>query len=217
MLPIKDTHDDTRLADAFRELYLRGEFLDVALVCGGESFKAHRAMLAAQSDIFRTGLASSPVLHGSHQEICFTDITNPEAVKVMLDYLYQVDIATWEQRNPRLLPEVAADVIRLGTHFQLPGLIGLASRWLTAGVTTQNVLERLAKCEEFGLESTRARILQHLAKDKEALGEVSSNQHLMQNPQLLQELLQQAAEPETKRKTTAKASVSAPKKKARKS
>merc|ERR1719409_276856 len=108
-------------------------------------------MLAAQSDVFRKGLATMPpVMFGTHQEISFTDIRAPEAVKVMLDYLYQADVATWEERNPKLLPEIAADVIRLGIHFQIPGLVELAARWLSAGLTTHNVLERLAKCEELG-------------------------------------------------------------------
>lgn len=218
MLPIKDTHDDTRLAEALKELYLRGEFLDVALVCGGQSFHAHKTMLAAHSDTFRKGLASTPpAIHGARQEVNFTDIGNPEAVKVMLDYLYQVDIGTWEERNPHLLPELATDVIRLGSHFQLPGLVALAARWLTAGVSTHNVLERLAKCEELGLEDMRVRILRHLAKDKEALADVSSHQHLVQNPQLMQELLQQAADPQPKKKAKASSPAAAPKKRARKS
>jgi len=218
MPAIKDVHDDTRLADTFRELYLRGEFLDVALVCGGQSFLAHKVMLAAHSDIFRKGLSSMPpAVHGARQEVGFTDISNPDAVKVMLDYLYQVDIAAWEERNPRLLPELATDVIRLGSHFQLPGLVALAARWLTVGLTTHNVFERLARCEELGLEDTRTRILRHLAKDKEALSDVSSNSHLVQNPQLLQELLQQAAEPQPKKRAKAGGLVAAPKKTARKS
>lgn len=215
MPPIKDMHDDTRMANAFRELYLRGEFVDVTLVCGGQTFQAHRAMLAAHSDIFKKGLASMPTaVHGTRPEIGFSDIGNPDAVKVMLDYLYKVDIACWEERNPKLLQEIAPDALRLASHFELPGLRSLAARWLLAGVTTSNVLERLAKCEEFGLEDTRIKILRHLAKDKDALSQVSSNKHLMQNPQLLQELLQQAADdPQLKRK--ANSSV-APKKKARK-
>lgn len=216
MPPIKDVHDDTRMAEAFRELYLRGEFVDVALVCGGQSFQAHKAFLAAQSDIFRKGLASMPpAIHGARHEISFADIGAPEAVKLMLDYIYQVDVGTWEERNPRILPEIAADVIRLGTHFQLPGLAGVASRWMMVGVTTHNVLERLARCEELGLDETRTKILRHLAKDKEALAEVSTHPHLAKNPQLLHELLQQAADPAAKRPT--KAAPPAPKKRARKS
>lgn len=215
---IKDTLDNDRLADVFRDLYMRGEFLDVALVCGGQSFQAHKAMLAAHSDVFRKGLATCPpAAHGARQEVSFADIGNPDAVKVMLDYVYQADIATWEERNLRLLPELATDVIRLGSHFNLPGLVGLAARWLTAGITTHNVLERLARCEELGLEDMRVKILQHVAKDRDALADVSTNRHLVQNPQLLQELLQHAADPQPKRKVKAIAAVVAPKKKARKS
>lgn len=218
MPPIKDMHDDTQTATAFREMYLRGEFVDVALLCADQTFHAHRAMLAAHSEVFRKGLASMPApsIHRSRQEISFMDIGSPDAIKVMLDYLYKVDLAMWEERNGRLLQEITSDVLRLASHFQLPGLTALASRWLLAGVTTANVLERLATCEEFQLDDMRIRILRHIAKDKEALGQVSTNRHVAENPQLLHDLLQYAASPLPKRKSAASAAKTEPKKKARK-
>jgi speckle-type POZ protein len=199
-------------------MYLRGEFVDVVLICAGQTFQAHRAMLAAHSDIFKKGLLSMPTaVHGSRPEIAFSDIGNADAVKVMLDYVYKIDLASFEERNPKTLQAIVTDVLRLASHFELPGLRSVAARWLLAGVTTGNVLERLATCEEFGLEDIRTRILRHLAKDKEALSQVSSSKHLMQNPQLLQELLQQAAdEPQPKRKAKSGEPSAAPKKKARK-
>lgn len=222
MPPIKDMHDDTQTVNAFREMYLRGEFVDVALICADQTFHAHRTMLAAHSEVFRKGLASMPAaaVHRSRQEISFMDIAHSDAVKVMLDYLYKVDLTTWEERNSRLLQDITVDVLRLASHFQLSGLLALASRWLLAGVTTANVLDRLATCEEFQLEDMRIRILRHIAKDKDALGQVSTNKHVAQNPQLLHDLLQYAASPAPKRKSltsgVACAPKMAPKKKARK-
>jgi len=218
MPPIKDTHDDARLFDVFRDLYMRGELLDVAIVCEGKRWGAHRVVLAAHSDIFRNELSSTPVGFGNCPEISFTGVANAEAVKVMLDYLYKVDIAIWEERNMRSLPGTAANVICLARHFHLPGLEGIACRWLMVGITTHNVLQRLEMCEELGLEDTRSKILKQLAKDKEALADVSNSKQLMQNPHLLHDLLKQASVPgpEPKWRITTKFSEAAAKK-ARKS
>merc|ERR550537_1078979 len=85
--PIKNTGVD-RLAEGLRELYKRGEFTDVALVCADRTFYAHRIVLAAESEVFKSGLATAPKesIDGGRQEVRLAEISNPEAVKFMLDY-----------------------------------------------------------------------------------------------------------------------------------
>eukprot|EP00931_Biecheleriopsis_adriatica_P005473 TRINITY_DN106992_c0_g1_i1.p1 TRINITY_DN106992_c0_g1~~TRINITY_DN106992_c0_g1_i1.p1 ORF type:complete len:227 (-),score=54.60 TRINITY_DN106992_c0_g1_i1:86-766(-) len=203
--PIKNTGVD-RLAEGLRELYKRGEFTDVALVCADRTFYAHRIVLAAESEVFKSGLATAPKesIDGGRQEVRLAEISNPEAVKFMLDYMYQTDAAVWEDYNPRT-QEINKDVLRLAQNFRLPGLTDRATHWLAKDLTTGNVVEVLTICEDFGLSVLGDRILEQLTQNKKALAEVANSPQIMKYPKLMQALLQQAAavpdEPQPKKKS----------------
>eukprot|EP00933_Yihiella_yeosuensis_P084323 TRINITY_DN98760_c0_g1_i1.p1 TRINITY_DN98760_c0_g1~~TRINITY_DN98760_c0_g1_i1.p1 ORF type:complete len:235 (+),score=69.62 TRINITY_DN98760_c0_g1_i1:93-797(+) len=192
--PVKAPGGD-RLAEGLRELYKRGEFTDVALVCADRTFSAHRIVLAAESEVFKSGLASAQkesVDAGGRQEVRLSDISNPEAVKFMLDYMYQTDAAVWEDYNPRT-QEINKDVLRLAQNFRLPGLTERAMHWLAKDLTTGNVVEVLTICNDFGLNALEERILEQLTQNKRALAEVANSPQIMKYPKLMQALLQQAA------------------------
>eukprot|EP00439_Symbiodinium_sp_Y106_P051517 s2675_g6.t2 len=161
-LPAQKHSGVDRLAEGLRELYKRGEFTDVALVCADRTFYAHRIVLAAESEVFKSGLASvSKELIDGRQEIRLAEISNPEAVKFMLDYMYQTDASVWEDYNPRT-QEINKDVLRLAQTFRLPGLTERAMHWLAKDLTTGNVVEVLTICEDFGLSQLGERILEQL-------------------------------------------------------
>ncbi|CAE7816713.1 ARIA [Symbiodinium sp. CCMP2592] len=110
-------------------------------VCADRTFYAHRIVLAAESEVFKSGLASvSKELIDGRQEIRLAEISNPEAVKFMLDYMYQTDASVWEDYNPRT-QEINKDVLRLAQTFRLPGLTERAMHWLAKDLTTGNVVE----------------------------------------------------------------------------
>ncbi|CAE7242754.1 Spop [Symbiodinium pilosum] len=192
-LPAQKHSGVDRLAEGLRELYKRGEFTDVALVCADRTFYAHRIVLAAESEVFKTGLASvSKETIDGRQEIRLAEISNPEAVKFMLDYMYQTDSAVWEDYNPRT-QEINKDVLRLAQTFRLPGLTERAMHWLAKDLTTGNVVEVLTICEDFGLSQLGEKILEQLTQNKKALAEVANSPQIMKYPKLMQALLQQAA------------------------
>ena len=189
---LKSTGVD-RLADGLRELYKRGEFTDVALVCADRTFYAHRIVLAAESEVFKSGLATvAKEAVDGRQEIRLAEISNPEAVKFMLDYMYQTDASVWKDYNPRT-QEINKDVLRLAQAFRLPGLTERAMHWLAKDLSTGNVVEVLTICDDFGLNQLGDRILEQLTTNKKALSEVANSPQIMKYPKLMQALLQQAA------------------------
>lgn len=185
-----------KLSDGLRELYRQGALTDVALICSGQTFRVHGVVLAAQSEVFRKGLSVAPdaaaVAQGAKHEIRLADVSNPEAVKFMLDYIYQVDGSVWEDYNPRT-QEINKDVLRLAQNFQLPGLTERATHWLGKDLTTGNCVERLTICDDFGLVELREKILEQLTMNKKALAEVAHSPQIMSYPKLMQALLMQAA------------------------
>merc|ERR1719189_1587747 len=110
----------------------------------------------------------------------------------MIDYMYQLDSAIWEEYNPRT-QEINKDVLRLAQNFMLPGLTERATHWLAKDITTGNVVERLTICEDFECNVLQEKILEQLTNNKKALAEVANSPQIMNYPKLMQNLLQHAA------------------------
>lgn len=183
---------DDSLARGLQELYRKGEFTDVTLRCAEQTFLAHRAVLASQSHVFKEGFnAQSQPGPGMRHEIR-VEVPNPEAVKIMLDYMYMLDEKEWSTFNPRT-QAVNRDVLQLAAQFQLQGLTQQAMHWLSQDLTTGNVVERLAICDDFSLSELSDKILQQLTNNREALAEVAHSQQIMNHPKLMQSILQCAA------------------------
>jgi len=183
-LPAIKSKSSDHLGEALRELYRRGEFVDVTLVCAEQAYMAHRAVLAAKSEVFKQGLAASMDTSGMRQEVRLADISNPEAVKLMLDHIYMMELVTSQEYNPRT-QEINQDVLRLAQNFRLP--------CLAKDLTTGNAVERLMICEEFSLDVLKDKILEQLTCNKRALAEVARSPEIMNYPKLMQALLQQTA------------------------
>jgi len=202
--PLKSTVEP--LASGVQELFRRGEFADVVLICAEQHFRAHRIVLAAQSDCFKAGLSQPLPANVPNYEIRLGDIANPEAVKFMLNFLYQLDDKEMAEYNPRT-QEINRDVLRLAKQFGLPGLTHRAMRWLSKDLTTGNVVERLSICEEFSLAELTDKILEQLTSNRQALAEVAHSPQIMTYPRLMQAMLQCAAgAPEPVAEAPAKAS-----------
>jgi hypothetical protein len=183
---------EDQLAKGLQELYRKGEFTDVTMRCAEQTFLAHRSVLASQSNVFKEGLSSqSQPGPGMRHEIRL-EVANPEAVKIMLDFLYMLDQQEWATFNPRT-QAVNRDVLQLAAQFQLQGLTQQAMHWLSQDLTTGNVVERLAICDDFGLSELSEKIHQQLTNNREALAEVAHSQQIMSHPKLMQSILQCAA------------------------
>lgn len=186
-LPAIKAQNVDHLGEGLRELYRRGDLTDVSLHCADQSFKAHQAVLAAQSEVLKEALRE-----GGKQEVRLADIANPEAVRFMLDFIYQMDTAVWDDYSPQT-QEINKDVLRLAENFRLPRLTERAMHFVGKEITTGNVVERLKICEDFGLVTLREKILEQLTYNKRALGEVAGSPQIMQYPKLMQSMLQLAA------------------------
>eukprot|EP00440_Ansanella_granifera_P065087 gb/GFBE01070577.1/.p1 GENE.gb/GFBE01070577.1/~~gb/GFBE01070577.1/.p1 ORF type:complete len:243 (+),score=59.51 gb/GFBE01070577.1/:1-729(+) len=196
-MPNEDNRDF--LLSGLRGLLDRRELCDVALVAaGGEVFHAHRAVLAACSPVFREKL---PKLGGAAKSEGYAEaeglpalrleVKHAEALKALLDSVYGVDAkedAESQSYNPS--SEAAnLDALKLAREFQIYSLEDQAARWLARGLTTQNILKRLAACEEFGLKEVKEKILEQLTANTDVLHELVSDPAVREMPGVLQDLL----------------------------
>jgi len=198
-------HGRAHIAAGLYQLYRNCEFSDIVLTCRGSTFPAHCVVLAAQSREFREELRLPSLVSvvagpdgANRPEMRVTDVIHPQAVELMLDYIYQADASGWDGYRPGTL-EVNNDVLRLTQRFGLPGLTAHAMHWLAKDITTKNVVERLTICEDFHLIELRDRILEQVSNNRRALAEVAQCPQLTWFPQIMRALLQHtaaASEPE---------------------
>ncbi|KAK3636858.1 hypothetical protein LTR56_013969 [Elasticomyces elasticus] len=79
------TYDEV-LISGLQDLYTTGAHSDLTLVCGGRSFKVHKAVLHAQSSVFRS------MLTGGFAEANLSTVSlpddSPDSLEVLLYYMY---------------------------------------------------------------------------------------------------------------------------------
>lgn len=117
---------------------------------------------------------------------------HPEAVQIMLDLIYEV--GDDELQGFSFSSEaITQAILRLAHCYDLPDLSRHAVQWLAKGITTRNVVDRLALTMEFQLDQLnrlRQKIINHLICNKQDLLCVVNQPEVLQHPQLLQMLLQ---------------------------
>jgi len=186
-----DAHTGT-LTQGLRELWDKSELCDVELIAGGQTFFAHRPVLAAASPSFHECLMQlSSVPDGSEKKtlvLKLGDITHPEAVQAMLECIYGPPVGSAQSYSPGS-EEANTDVLRLAQRFQIVQLQSQASGWLIRDLSTANVLQRLVACTEFDLTDVRESILQQIISNPKALWVLANDPEVVKAPVVLQDLL----------------------------
>ncbi|OLP86867.1 Zinc finger MYND domain-containing protein 10 [Symbiodinium microadriaticum] len=123
-------------------------------------------------------------------------LSSSEAMHILLDYIYKgsaavrASAASWEYKATTA--QVNKEILRLARCFGFAQLHEHAARWLAKGLTTENVVDRLVTCEEFGLGLLREKITELALKPAEMM-QVCSSPEITKHPRILQDLLVQVA------------------------
>ncbi|KAK5693752.1 hypothetical protein LTR17_025063 [Elasticomyces elasticus] len=121
------------LISGLQDLYTTGAHSDLTLVCGGRSFKIHKAVLHAQSSVFRT------MLTGSFAEASLSSFPlpddSPDSLEVLLCYMYHDKYLNYSGRNyyydPQVdSPKAIVHAYAIADKYDVPGLQLLASQRL---------------------------------------------------------------------------------------
>ncbi|KAK3624218.1 hypothetical protein LTR56_021154 [Elasticomyces elasticus] len=137
------------LISGLQDLYTTGVHSDLTLVCGGRSFKVHKAVLHAQSSVFRSMLA------GGFAEANLSTVSlpddSPDSLEVLLYYMYHDKYLMFntnshyhnlEANSPKAIVRAYA----IAAKYDVPGLQLLAAR-------------RLAEMIKFDRDELQAAIL----------------------------------------------------------
>merc|ERR1712113_487496 len=129
-----------------QKLFWANDLCDVELICGQNTLHAHRAVLAAQSEVLRGLVRETSVLR-------LSEISHVGAVQIMLEFLY--DIGDGASYTPPSM-DANMDVLRLATRFRLTELKRRAAVYMARRITSHNAVECLLSCEVFDLQDLRA-------------------------------------------------------------
>lgn len=209
-------HERRSLSDGIRGLYQTCQLFDLSIHIGTSRFPAHRAVLAAlsrtccelvheaerkahEAEQCSVGSGQQATQDGTDGKVAASNpgrpiterpklflegVTSEEAVRAFLDIVYGLaddyTVSTDEANK---------DVLRLAKMLDLPFLENLAAQKVVKGITTSNVVARMATCKDFDLQDAYAAIETELVNNKLALRAVSNNPEVIAHPSLLQSLL----------------------------
>ncbi|KAF8687298.1 hypothetical protein HU200_042979 [Digitaria exilis] len=171
------------------ELFLSQNGADVTFVVGGESFPAHKSILAARSPIFEV------VFFGSIKEGNSWRVEDMEAdvFRAVLRFIYTDDVPAAELDESSMAEHLLAAADRYG----LDRLKVICERKLYAGINVDTVAATLALAKQHDCSVLKARCVEFIVGSAERFGAVMATEgykHLAARyPLVLVELVKAAA------------------------
>ena len=114
-------------------LFEESAYTDVTIKCGGEEFKAHKAVLASQSPVFKT-MFEVDMKEKDSNIIEISDIDS----MVMSDLM-----AYFYKGKPLHLNTLAKDLLNAANKYELPRLFAMCENELTEDLEAENIVELL--------------------------------------------------------------------------
>ena len=109
------------------------QYVDVTIISGDKKFKAHKAVLASQSPVFKSMLETE-MKEKKSSTIEISD-TDPDVISAMLSYLYTGSAPNMET--------MAEELLIIANKYQILELLALCEKKLLSNITVANVVDLL--------------------------------------------------------------------------
>jgi len=162
------------LASELSNLVINPKHSDVMLKCPGKTFLCHKAILASRSPFFDKMFTSSNNSNNMNKQQSKLEVKEftVETMECVLEFLYSGEVKR----------EVvdAVELVKAGVHFQVAGIIDLAFRVLSRGISIK-------------MESMRVEAGEAIKDDEEATGVTMVDTGLIKKLNWVQKLHQNLA------------------------
>ena len=153
-------------------------FVDVTLKCEEREFKAHKAVLASQSPVFKS-MFETDMKEKKSSVIEITD-TDPEVVSGMLTYLYTYSV-----------PNLVEELLIIANKYQIAELHELCEVRLIDNLTVNNVVDLLILADMHNAPYLKHACLWFVFRNSTEVHRTSQWDHLKQKfPSLLIEVIE---------------------------
>ncbi|XP_076358092.1 kelch-like protein 26 [Tachypleus tridentatus] len=166
------------LLGGLNSLRNKGLLLDITLIADGQSFKAHRVVLASCSDYFRA-MFTDAMKESKLSEISLNGVS-AEGMKYVLDYVY----------TSRLALSLAniQDVLSAASHLQLLAVVEACSSYLQKQLDIENCVDVATIAETYSLRQLKKRVYRFMCGNLLHFCQTPEFQQL--SPSQLQHLLE---------------------------
>ncbi|CAN6288189.1 unnamed protein product [Urochloa humidicola] len=181
----------------FRDLLLGGKGADVTFLVLGETFAAHRCVLAARSPVFDT-LLFGPMKEGNATESCIRiDDILPQVFQSLLHFIYTDSLPETEGQSKEGSTMMAQHLLEAADRFDLQRLKLICEERLCKHIDVSTVATTLALADQHHCQGLKKACFEFL-KSPKMLDEVMATdgfQHLAKSsPSALFELMSKLAE-----------------------
>jgi len=168
-----------------RKMFDADEFTDVVLTAEGREFRAHRAVLAAQSDVFRTMFSDD--MKESHTNRVEVNDMSASTLDDLLSFIY-TKVATNMDQNASALLDVAE-------NYHIPCLKSYCQLYMSGSLNTANVISRLIKAHLYDASRLKDAAFNFIAANASEVCKTSSWRNLLlQQPDLATEAVKWLAD-----------------------
>ncbi|GAU87918.1 hypothetical protein RvY_00704 [Ramazzottius varieornatus] len=161
MMPNTNSREVNLLTEHMGQMYRAKEFTDFTLVaCDGRELKAHRAVLAARSEVFRSMVTYDTKESANRR--CEIDDTDGETLDHVLSYMYGLDLEQLADTESVKKVLVAAD------KYCLKGLVEACETLLISKITAETAGNLLTMADRHNAASLKVAcfkfILSHMSE-----------------------------------------------------
>ncbi|XP_014244123.1 kelch-like protein 26 [Cimex lectularius] len=146
------SHNATILS-GLNVLRSKGHLLDITLIAQGETFQAHKVVLASCSDYFRA-MFTDAMKESRQSEICLNGVS-AAGMRLLLEYAY----------TSRLALNLAnvQDVLSAASHIQLVAVVEACSNYLQSQLDLDNCVDIATISETYSLKQLRTVVYRYMS------------------------------------------------------
>ncbi|XP_031231883.1 TD and POZ domain-containing protein 5-like [Mastomys coucha] len=174
------------LADDLGELWENSLFTDCSLFVAGHEFRAHKAILAARSPVFRA-MFQHEMKESLTNQVEIHDL-DPQVFKELMGFIYT-------EKAPHLHSHsMAAGVLTAADKYGLEGLMVMCEEALCRNLSVENAAHTLILADFHGTKQLKTQALDFIALHASEVSETSGWKSMVKtHPRLLAEAFQSLA------------------------
>jgi len=139
-------NDKENLVSDLGELLESGEMSDFKIICGGEKFPCHRAILLARSKVLRA-MINSDMKEANSGQLIIKDL-EPGIVRIVLKFIYTGEVIFDNIAR-------ALKLLEVGNMYELRGLKNISEDHLIYVLGNNNVLDLLVAADMYNADALK--------------------------------------------------------------
>lgn len=201
--PFQSRVPTCRLPDDLEELFKSQEFSDVTIHANGREFKAHKAILAARSPMFK-GMFSHAMKETKYNRVDVTDV-DPDVLQEMLRFIYtgktlleprlQINKEQKDQKEQEREQHLAIELLQAANKYQLDRLKLICEEALYKTLSSDSVAEILLLADLYNAAQLKNQAIEFITTHANEVIETDGWERMAkQNTQLVAEVFRALAQ-----------------------